>query len=66
MRNNPHRIAMLSLHSSPLGDLGTSDTGGLSVYVREVAGQLGARGHRVDLFTGRGEEESKGMSRVKD
>ncbi|MBE0617562.1 MAG: glycosyltransferase, partial [Proteobacteria bacterium] len=47
------RIAMLSLHSSPLGELGTRDTGGMSVYVREVASELGARGHDVDLFTRR-------------
>jgi D-inositol-3-phosphate glycosyltransferase len=45
------RIAMLSVHSSPLGELGTQDTGGMSVYIREVAEELGRRGHRVDIFT---------------
>jgi D-inositol-3-phosphate glycosyltransferase len=45
------RIAVLSIHSSPVGELGTSDTGGMSVYVRELARELGRRGHRVDIFT---------------
>ncbi len=50
-RNEPIRIAMLSLHSSPTGRLGTQDTGGMSVYVREVAKWLAKFGHRVDIFT---------------
>lgn len=44
-------IAVLSIHSSPIGDLGTQDTGGMSVYVREVAQALGRLGHRIDIFT---------------
>lgn len=46
----PH-IAMLSIHSSPLGPLGTRDTGGMSVYIRELCQWLGAHGHTVDIFT---------------
>jgi len=42
---------MLSLHSSPVGPLGTRDTGGMSVYVRELSRALGRMGHRVDIFT---------------
>lgn len=42
---------MFCIHSSPLGELGTKDTGGMSVYVRELARELGRRGHRVDIFT---------------
>lgn len=44
-------IAVLSIHSSPIGDLGTKDTGGMSVYTREIARELGRRGHHVDIFT---------------
>lgn len=44
-------IAMLSIHSSPVGELGTRDTGGMSVYIRELAKELGGMGHRVDVFT---------------
>ncbi len=42
---------MLSTHSCPVGPLGARDTGGMSVYVREVAAELGRRGHLVDIFT---------------
>lgn len=47
----PLRIAMLSIHSSPLGELGTGDTGGMSVYIREISRELGKAGHRVDIYT---------------
>lgn len=49
--NQPMRIAMLSIHSSPVGPLGTQNTGGMSVYVRELARWLGDQGHTVDIFT---------------
>ncbi len=45
------RIAMLSMHSSPLGQLGTGDTGGMSVYIRELSAELGRAGHCVDIYT---------------
>lgn len=47
------RIAMLSMHTSPLAALGGRETGGMNVYVREVASLLGARGTLVDVFTRR-------------
>ncbi len=45
------RIAMLSAHSCPVGDLGAKDTGGMSVYIRELARELGNLGHTVDVYT---------------
>ncbi len=45
------RIAMLSVHSCPLGNLGAKDTGGMSVYIRELASELGKQGHLVDVYT---------------
>src|SRR5210317_1176122 len=42
---------MLSIHSNPIGDLGTNDTGGMSVYIRELARELGRRGHWIDIYT---------------
>lgn len=46
------RVAMLSLHTSPLAALGqSSDAGGMNVYVRELARELGKRGLIVDIFT---------------
>ncbi len=45
------RIAMLSVHSCPFGELGAENTGGMSVYIRELCKALGRRGHIVDVFT---------------
>ena len=45
------RMAMLSVHSCPIGQLGAKDTGGMSVYIRELARELGKRGHLVDVYT---------------
>ena len=45
------KIAMLSIHSNPIGELGTNDTGGMSVYIRELAHELGRHGHWIDIYT---------------
>ena len=45
------RIAVLSVHTCPLAALGGKETGGMNVYVREVARELGALGFAVDVFT---------------
>jgi D-inositol-3-phosphate glycosyltransferase len=45
------RLAMISLHTSPLDQPGTGDAGGMNVYVVELAKRLAARGVEVDIFT---------------
>ena len=45
------RVAMLTVHTSPLERPGTGDAGGLNVYVVETATRLAARGVAVDIFT---------------
>ena len=52
-----YRVAILSYHTSPLAPLGGRDTGGLNVYVRELACELAQRGHAVDVFTRRADSE---------
>jgi D-inositol-3-phosphate glycosyltransferase len=44
-------VAMLSYHTCPLATLGGKDTGGMNVYVRDLARQLGRMGVHVDVFT---------------
>jgi len=44
-------IAMISIHSCPLGVLGSRDTGGMNVYIRELARELAKRGHAIDIYT---------------
>ena len=48
---HPQRVAMVSMHTSPLATPGVGDAGGLNVYVAEVARRLGERGLGVDVFT---------------
>ncbi|MBT0767662.1 D-inositol-3-phosphate glycosyltransferase [Kineosporia sp. J2-2] len=48
---HPGRVAMLSVHTSPLEQPGTGDAGGLNVYVVETAKRLAARGTEVEIFT---------------
>ncbi len=45
------RLAVLSLHTSPLAQPGTGDGGGMNVYVRELASALARTGSDVDVFT---------------
>ncbi len=45
------RVAMISLHTSPLDQPGTGDAGGMNVYVIELSKRLAAQGIAVDIFT---------------
>jgi len=48
---------MLSLHSDPLGKPGTTNTGGMSIYIRELARHLAQKGYEIDIYTqGNGNE----------
>ena len=46
-----HRIAILSVHTSPLHQPGTGDSGGMNVYIAETAKRIAARGIEVEIFT---------------
>jgi D-inositol-3-phosphate glycosyltransferase len=45
------RVAMVSLHTSPLDQPGTGDAGGMNVYVIELSKRLARQGIEVDIFT---------------
>ena len=47
----PRRVAMLSVHTSPLEQPGTGDAGGMNVYVVELAKRLARDGTQVEVFT---------------
>ena len=47
------RLAILSVHTSPLAAMGGKKTGGMNVYIRELARELGSQGIAVDIFTRR-------------
>ena len=45
------RIAILSVHTSPLHQPGTGDSGGMNVYIAETAKEIARRGVEVEIFT---------------
>ena len=45
------RLAVLSLHTSPLAQPGTGDGGGMNVYVRELTTALARAGVECDVYT---------------
>ncbi len=47
----PRRIAVLSVHTSPLDQPGTGDAGGMNVYIVETARRLAESGIEVEIFT---------------
>ncbi|HEY4018928.1 MAG TPA: D-inositol-3-phosphate glycosyltransferase [Pseudonocardiaceae bacterium] len=59
--NRPHRlhrldrsggrVAVLSLHTSPLEQPGTGDAGGMNVYIVQTAQRMARRGVAVEIFT---------------
>src|SRR5689334_8109725 len=45
------RVAMISLHTSPLDQPGTGDAGGMNVYVLELSRRLAERDLAVEIYT---------------
>ncbi len=61
------RVAMLSLHTSPLATLGrTRDAGGMNVYIRELARELGRGGIYVDIYTRRSDPDAPFIYKLTD
>ena len=47
----PRRIALMSVHTSPLHQPGTGDAGGMNVYIVELSRRLAELGIDVEIFT---------------
>ncbi|PRW61814.1 D-inositol-3-phosphate glycosyltransferase [Actinopolyspora mortivallis] len=47
----PRRVAVFSLHTSPLEQPGTGDAGGMNVYVAQTARRMARLGTEVEIFT---------------
>ncbi|MEM6529189.1 MAG: glycosyltransferase, partial [Chloroflexota bacterium] len=47
------RLAILSVHTSPIAAPGGKKVGGMNTYVREIAQEFARRGIEVDIFTRR-------------
>lgn len=64
--STPGRVAMLSVHTSPLDQPGTGDAGGLNVYVVELAKRLAAAGTKVEIFTRATDRSQKSVVPMSD
>jgi D-inositol-3-phosphate glycosyltransferase len=51
------KVAVLSLHTSPLAQPGTGDSGGMNVYVRELVSALAQAGVQSEVFVRRWHED---------
>lgn len=60
----PLHICMISYHTCPLASEEGKETGGMNVYVLELAKQLAALGHFVDVFTRSQEPENPPIVQV--
>jgi D-inositol-3-phosphate glycosyltransferase len=48
---NQIRIALLSIHSCPWANPGNRYTGGMNIYIQNIARKLADLGHLVDIYT---------------
>ncbi|PRX45529.1 D-inositol-3-phosphate glycosyltransferase [Prauserella shujinwangii] len=47
----PRRVAVMSVHTSPLEQPGRGDAGGMNVYITQTAVEMARRGVSVEVFT---------------
>lgn len=55
------RIAVVSMHTSPLTQPGQGDSGGMNVYVRELSGSLARTGFDVVVYVRRTDETQRSV-----
>lgn len=57
-------VAIVSLHASPVADLGAGENGGMNVYIRAVCEELSRRGVPTEVFTRRTSPEGPDRIRL--
>ena len=60
------RVAVISVHTSPLANLGSTDAGGMNVYVRELSCHIGRLGLPLDIFTRRSDPATPRVQQLCD
>lgn len=58
------RVAVLSVHTSPLELPGTGDAGGMNIYIREVAAEMARRKVLSDIYTRRISDDEPNVQTV--
>jgi D-inositol-3-phosphate glycosyltransferase len=61
MAGGIERVAMVSMHTSPVAPPGTGDAGGMNVVILGIAAELAIRGVEVDLLTRASAEPSSSV-----
>ncbi|WP_029068204.1 D-inositol-3-phosphate glycosyltransferase [Jonesia quinghaiensis] len=64
--HSARRVAMLSVHTSPLAQPGTGDAGGMNVYVLELARAMAEQDACVEIFTRRTTAQQPDVVEVAD
>ena len=64
MNNYNGRIAMFSIHSDPLAALGSHESGGQNIYVRDLVINLDKQGWVIDVFTRLDSPQKKTVVRI--
>jgi D-inositol-3-phosphate glycosyltransferase len=59
-----HKLAVLSMHTSPLAQPGSGDGGGMNVYVRELSASLARAGVECEVFTRASSEDLPSLVEV--
>ena len=62
----PEKVAMVSMHTSPLDAPGVGDAGGMNVYVAKTAAELANAGIAVDIFTRARRASEVGATQMSD
>ena len=60
------RIAIVSVHGCPSAKLGGREAGGMNVYIKQVAEELGRRGIWVDIFTRYHDPQDQKIAQISD
>lgn len=63
-KNEQNRVAMFSIHADPLAAIGSHESGGQNVYIRNLVINLDKQGWRVDVFTRLDDSKKKTIAKI--
>lgn len=63
-KNEQNRVAMFSIHADPLAAIGSRESGGQNVYIRNLVINLDKQGWKVDVFTRLDDPKKKTVAKI--
>src|SRR3990170_1998414 len=64
MNSHNNRIAMFSVHADPLAAIGSRESGGQNVYIRNLVANLDRQGWGIDVFTRLDDSKKKIIAKI--